>query len=186
MFPGALRSSARLGHFWCHPPGLRPAGCFCLSRCAQPHRPNAPPPLKQRCAIACNGLRVRGLWEPLSLIALRLLQWRRHRGRQACPWRVITGLEVEPAALFGLQQQSGGCLHPEEGSSECVADLHGMKIFASNRAEVTLLGSNACWKWPCTGVNAVSRADANPVIGFNQSGMGIWSLGYCTRAARVR
>jgi hypothetical protein len=51
-----------------------------------------------------------------------------------------TGLEAEPAALFGLQQQSCDGLHPEEGSSECVADLHGMKIFDSNRAEMTLLG----------------------------------------------
>jgi hypothetical protein len=52
----------------------------------------------------------------------------------------VTGLEVEPAALFGLQQQSCDGLRPEEGSSERAADLDGIKMFDSNRAEMTLLG----------------------------------------------
>jgi hypothetical protein len=76
----------------------------------------------------------------LSCVAFRLLQYRRHRGRQAWPWRVMTGLEAEPADLFGLEQQSSDGLHPEEGSSDCLADSQEMKVFDSNRPELTLLG----------------------------------------------
>ena len=52
---------------------------------------------------------------------------------------VKTGLEAEPADLFGLEQQSSDGFHPEVGSGHCLADSHEMKVFDSNRAELTLL-----------------------------------------------
>jgi len=48
----------------------------------------------------------------------------------------MTGLEAERADLFGLEQQSSDGLHPEEGSGDCVACSHGIKVFDSNRAEL--------------------------------------------------
>ena len=140
MSPGAVRSSARLGHLWCHAPGAPSGGTHLFVPMCTTAQTKRYSPLKQRYAIACNGLRERRLWEPLSCIVFRLLQYRRHRGRQAWPWRVMTGLEAEPADLFGLEQQSSDGLHPEEGSGHCLAHSHGMKVFDPSRAELTLLG----------------------------------------------